>query len=368
MPGLYIAQLRVSRFRSYSRAQVNLDGRPVSVTGANGAGKTNLVEAVSLLSPGRGLSGARGQEIARHGHNGWGLAATIVSHGQWREVDLWSEGGASRTLRVDGKAATRADLARIARVLWLVPAMDRIWAESPDRRRNFLDRAALSLFPGHAEFAVTYEQAMRERNKLLRDKIEDPHWFNALEQTMAESGFHLHENRCAVIKVLEAAQDSATTSFPTAALKLVMREGALPEDIDSIRTALRASRPRDQLAGRSLVGPHRADLEARFRAKDVAARDCSTGEQKALLLSLILANARALKNELGTAPIMLLDEVAAHLDARRRAALYDEIVALDAQAFMTGTDPLLFTDLGQRTQALTVTEVGGESRINGGGQ
>lgn len=365
---LALTELTLSHFRSHRRAQIAGDGRPVAIYGPNGAGKTNILEAVSLFSPGRGLRRAAAGEMARRPESlGWKLTGLLQLSGRSFEIETWSEGGAARQVRIDGKAASQVDLGRIARVVWLVPAMDRLWIEGAEGRRRFLDRMVMSFDPGHAEASLVYEKAMRERNRLLKDQVRDAHWYAALESQMAKAGHRIDQARRAALAELGAAQEGAETAFPAADLTLVQSEGEMPGTEADLRAALAESRGRDLQAGRTLVGPHRADLQAVYAAKDVAAKDCSTGEQKALLVSLILANARALAARDDAAPILLLDEVAAHLDAGRRAALYDEICALGAQAWMTGTGPELFAELGARAQSLEVTEEAGESRVMQGG-
>ena len=240
--------------------------------------------------------------------------------------------------------------------------MDRLWIEGADGRRRFLDRAAMSFDPGHAEAVLDYEKAMRERNRLLKDMVRDGHWYVALEGQMARAGAAIAVGRTATVTALHAAQLQTDTLFPAATLTLTHPDAPLPETEAALREALAASRTRDMAAGRTLIGAHRVDLDATWAAKNMPARDCSTGEQKALLISLILANARALAADIGP-PILLLDEVAAHLDAPRRAALYDEICALGAQAFMTGTGAELFADLGVRAQYVEVTENAGTSAL-----
>jgi len=243
--------------------------------------------------------------------------------------------------------------------------MDRLWIEGAEGRRRFLDRATLSFEPTHAEAVLTYDKAMRERNRLLKDMVRDAHWYTALERQMAEAGARMHRNRSDALLMLANAQDAAQTAFLSALLDLTHSDPACdaPGDPDALLAALADNRPRDMAAGRTLIGPHRADLGAIYAAKDVPAKDCSTGEQKALLISLILANARALAEDFGAPPILLLDEVAAHLDANRRAALYNEISALGAQAFMTGTGPELFEELGARAQTVEVTDSDGVSNV-----
>lgn len=354
-----LSELLLSHFRSHRRTGLTFDGRPVAIYGPNGAGKTNIIEAISLLSPGRGLRRAGSDELARRPEAlGWKIAATVSGH----EVETSAEPGSARTVMIDGKPATQVALGRLVRVLWLVPAMDRLWIEGAEWRRRFLDRMVLSFVPAHAEAALAYEKAMRERNRLLRDEVRDPGWYSALEAQMAEAGATLWSNRRVALDHLKAAQGGAETLFPAADLSLFDPDnGTPPETVEALAASLAAGRVRDMAAGRTLTGPHRADLGAIYTAKGVPADQCSTGEQKALLISLILANARALRAEIGTAPILLLDEVAAHLDATRRAALYDEITALAAQAFMTGTGAELFAPLGSRAQWLEVSDTGGQS-------
>lgn len=364
MPGLYLSRLTLSHYRSHKGVALELDARPVALFGRNGAGKTNILEAVSMLSPGRGLRRAAAQDMARRPESlGWKITGHLHSLHQVHEVEIWSAEGAARQVKIDGKAAAQVALGRIARVLWLIPSMDRLWIEGADGRRRFLDRMTMSFDPAHAEVSLAYEKAMRERNRLLKDQVRDGHWYVALERQMAEAGVAIHRNRLAALEALAGAQEEAETAFPAAELELTMTEGDMPETEPDFREALHESRFRDLASGRTLVGPHRADLHGVYAAKGVPAKDCSTGEQKALLISLILANARALTADFGAPPLLLLDEVAAHLDAARRAALYDEVCALGAQAWMTGTEASLFEDLGERAQRIEVTEDDGASAV-----
>lgn len=355
-----ITGLTLSHFRSHKLLRLPLDGRPLAIFGPNGAGKTNILEAVSLLSPGRGLRRAGAEDISRKPEAlGWKITAKLESHGRVHEVETWAEGGAARQVRIDGKSATQVALGRVAPVLWLVPSMDRLWLEGAEGRRRFLDRMTLSFDPGHAEAVLDYEKAMRERNRLLKDQTGDAAWYRALEDRMAKSGAIIEANRDAALCRIALAQAGAQTQFPVADLEVDAGLGQ-----DGLRAAFAEGRRRDMQAGRTLVGPHRADLQATFAAKGVAAKQCSTGEQKALLISVILANSRALSEDFGAPPVLLLDEVAAHLDAARRAALYDEIVALKAQAWMTGTGIELFEDLGDRAAFMSVTETDGVSAVD----
>ncbi|MBD0864623.1 MAG: DNA replication/repair protein RecF [Rhodobacteraceae bacterium] len=361
---LALTSLVIGQFRSHAATRLALDGRPVAIYGANGSGKTNLLEAVSLFSPGRGMRRASAEDMARRAHGtGWKLSGILSTGGSQHEVETWSEAGAARQVRIGGKAASQIDLGRIARIVWLVPAMDRLWLKGAEGRRRFLDRMVLSFQPCHAERSLTYEKARQERNRLLKNQVRDAAWYDALETQMAEAGHVIHIARQQTLETLRRAQTEAETAFPVAELDLIQTEGAMPDSAADLRSALAESRVRDMAAGRTLVGPHRADMYCVYTAKSVPAKECSTGEQKALLISLILANARALARDSGLSPIMLLDEVAAHLDAQHRAALYEDICALGAQAWMTGTGPELFDDLQDRAQRFEVREQSDDSQV-----
>ncbi|MEO0388328.1 MAG: DNA replication/repair protein RecF, partial [Pseudomonadota bacterium] len=304
------------------------------------------------------------EDFARQPENiGWKVSATLQAGDTQHDISCWAEPGNPRLTEIDGKSATQTALSRIVRILWLTPAMDRLWQGPAADRRQFLDRLTMSFEPAHAEAAIAYEKAMRERNRLLRDGIRDAGWFDALEAQLAETGSSIAANRRIACARLEAAQADAATAFPTAQLRIEETDTPPEADAETLRQALGAGRARDAAAGRTLVGPHRADLVATFAAKDTPARLSSTGEQKALLISLVLANARALAADFGAPPILLLDEVAAHLDADRRAALYGEVTALGAQTWMTGTGAGLFEALGDAALRYAVREDDGVSTV-----
>ena len=233
---MFLSHLALTHFRSHARARLTLDGRPVAIWGANGAGKTNILEAVSLLSPGRGLRRAAADEIVRRPHGpGWKVAADLQDTRTAHEVQTWAEAGANRQVTVDGKAAPQVALGRLARVVWLVPAMDRLWTEAAEGRRRFLDRLTLSFTPDHGEAVLSYEKAMRERNRLLKDEVRDPGWYAALERRMAEAGATVAVNRRDALDRLAQAQDGAATAFPAAALSLDVQG---PEDAEDLAQAL----------------------------------------------------------------------------------------------------------------------------------
>ncbi len=351
-----LTRLSLSHFRSHRQTRLTFDGRPVVFHGPNGAGKTNVLEALSLLSPGRGLRRAAPVDLVRRPEGlGWKIGADLDGH----EVEAQGTVEGVRATRIDGKAVPQLALSRIARVLWLVPAMDRLWIDGAEGRRRFLDRSALSLFPTHGEAVLAYEKAMRDRNRLLKDDVRDPGWYAALEARMAEAAEEIGANRRATVERLAAGQEDE--GFPVASLSIDGQDDVAPGE--DLALALARGRERDRAAGRTLLGPHRADLAARYAAKDQPADLCSTGEQKALLISLVLANVRAVRADTGAAPLLLLDEVAAHLDGARAALLFDALCAMGAQAFLTGTGPEAFTSLGARAQRFRVTDAQGVTEV-----
>ncbi|MEM9145647.1 MAG: DNA replication/repair protein RecF [Pseudomonadota bacterium] len=370
---LGVSEVRLGRFRSYAAAALEAEGRSVALHGLNGAGKTNLLEAVSLLVPGRGLRRAQAGEFARMPvAGGWRVRAGLVAGTDGFEVMTGAEGSeGGRRVEIDGKPASQTELGRRIRMVWLTPVMDRLWLDGASGRRRFLDRAVLGFRPDHGEVSVAYERAMRERNRLLREPHADPAWMDGLEAQLARAGARIARGRAEAVAALVEAQAAAGSAFPVAELTLAgepdtamaeaMAAGAALDQAEAEQAAelaerLARGRPADRAAGRTLAGPHLSDLEAVYAAKGMAARACSTGEQKALLISLCLANARALAEATGATPVLLLDEVAAHLDADRRAALYGEIAALGAQAWMTGTGPELFEALGPGALRVAVSE------------
>lgn len=341
-----IARLALADFRNHADALIAPDAAMVVLTGENGAGKTNILEAVSLLAPGRGLRGAALADMARQGGPG-GFA--ISAHMGDNQVGTGADAAAPdrRQVRVDGRTVSASSLAGLVAISWLTPAMDRLFLESAGGRRRFLDRLVLALRPSHAHHATRYEAAMRSRNNLLAEEAPaDPAWLAALEAQMAEHGAQLDAGRRDLVAALSAHLNTLSDGpFARPALAL---DGWSGNEAD-LEQALRESRPRDRAAGRTLVGPHRADLLVSHVAKNQPAALCSTGEQKALLLSLILAHAEIARTP-GRPLLILLDEVAAHLDAVRRGALFERLRATGGQVWMTGTEPSLFEGLGDATR------------------
>lgn len=343
-----VTRLSLSDFRSYEDATLAAGPGLIVLTGENGAGKTNVLEALSLLSPGRGLRGAALSEMARaQGPGGFAIAARLDN-----DTDIGTGALAStperRQVRINGATASANAMAEWLSLLWLTPAMDRLFTDSPGGRRRFLDRLVLALEPAHAGHSARYEAAMRSRNKLLADPDgADPVWLDALEAQMAEHGTAIVEARRRTIEGL-AARLAVQPEGPFARAVVSFDEGG---EVGF----LRAMRARDAAAGRTLAGPHRADLLVRHVGKDQPAERCSTGEQKALLLAITLAHADLVAEQRGQRPILLLDEVAAHLDPSRRAALFERLAAAGGQVWMTGTEPALFAEAPNETQRLTVS-------------
>ena len=365
-----LTHLVLTDFRSYARSEIALDGRPVFLVGPNGAGKTNLLEAVSLLTPGRSLRNAALAEMGRRAPgepNGgaWAVSATLLQDDEPVRLGtgLEAAGQSRRAVRLEGEVIPPARLSDLTRQVWLTPAQDRLFLEGASDRRRFLDRLVFAAEPGHARHASTYEKASRERMRLLTDGPADGDWLTALEARLAEAGALMAEARARTLAALQAEIETRVDRpFPLAQLSLTGEweglacGGASLEDIETkLAKNLAAGRSRDAAAGRALTGPHRGDLAVVHVEKQRPAAECSTGEQKALILNLILAQASRLSRaESAPNPILLLDEVAAHLDRRRRAALFDEIEALKLQAFLTGTDEHLFEDLKGRAQGVHV--------------
>jgi DNA replication and repair protein RecF len=341
-----LSRLILTDFRNHAEAVLHPERGFIVLTGENGAGKTNVLEAVSLLAPGRGLRRAVLSDMARQdGGGGFSIAATLDG-----DVELGTGTQPSvperRIVRINGAAAAATALAEWLTVLWLTPAMDRLFVEPAGERRRFLDRLTLALRPGHALHSNRYEAAMRARNRLLTEDRPDGQWLTALEQQMAEHGAAIDEGRRETVAALaERLADQVEGPFARAGLSL---DGWTGQG-DTLATDLSQGRRRDAAAGRTLAGPHRTDLAVTHLGKGQPAALCSTGEQKALLLGIVLAHAELVADRTGRSPILLLDEVAAHLDPPRRLALFDRLSATDSQVWITGTEPAPFDGIGEAT-------------------
>lgn len=348
-----LTRLSLTNFRSYAEALVEPGPGFAILTGENGAGKTNVLEAVSLLSPGRGLRGASLGDMARsNGAGGFAVAARLA------DVDLGTGTSPAaperRQVRINGAQASATSLAEWLSVLWLTPAMDRLFTEGAGGRRRFLDRLVLALEPGHAAHAARYEAAMRARNKLLGEERPDTVWLTALEARLVEHGTAIAEARKDAVGALaERLAHAPDGPFARAGILLA---GWQPSDPGAFQNELARGRARDAAAGRTLAGPHRTDMAVTHLGKQQPAERCSTGEQKALLLGLVLAHADLVSDRVGRRPILLLDEVAAHLDPFRRAALFERLAMAGGQVWMTGTERSLFEGVGPSATMLEVRD------------
>jgi DNA replication and repair protein RecF len=367
-----VTRLVLTDFRNYREARLSLGTEPVVLTGPNGAGKTNLLEALSFLAPGRGLRGAKLTEIDRRpeseceaSDSGWAVAAVIATRRGALRIGTGRDRlvGERRIVRIDGEPVrSQAVLGERLGLMWLTPAMDRLFLEGPGGRRRFLDRLVLGLDPAHASRVAAYDQALRERSQLLRDGPADPAWLTALEEVMAEQGVAVAAGRREAVQRLDRTCAEAEGPFPRPRLAVVGTVedwlGEMPALAAETRlaAALAANRQGDAQAGGAAIGPHRSDLAVSLAEKGIAAELASTGEQKALLIAILLAHARLHRAMRGEPPLLLLDEVAAHLDAGRRAALFAELVRLDGQAWLTGTDAALFAALRRDAQFLSVED------------
>ena len=368
---LALTRLTLTNFRNYPGLRLDVSARLLALSGPNGAGKTNLLEAISLLSPGRGLRGANFDELANlESANSWAIAAEVKTrHHEVRLGTGWSagegeaDGATGRLILIDGHVEkSSGSLGEHMRMLWLTPAMDRLFAGPAGDRRRFLDRLVATFDPQHSSRVTVFEKVMRERNALLQDSRADTVWMGSLEAHMAEAAVAIAAARLSAVEALQKhSQDTRSGSaFPWGLISidgeiesLVAAMPAVRAE-DEYRRLLADSRVLDRAAGRTLRGTHRSDFIVNHGPKSMPAGQCSTGEQKALLIGLILAQARAVKAVANVPPVLLLDEVAAHLDRQRREGLFAALEALGSQAWMTGTDGHLFEGLAPGAQCFHV--------------
>ncbi len=374
-PTLWVSRLRLTNFRSYAQARIDPAPGPVVLTGPNGAGKTNLLEALSLLAPGRGLRRARLDDLARreasvaHGEapgepQGWAVAARIESSDG--AVDIGTghtpQESRRRTVRINDAAARgQTALGDHVSAVWLTPQMDRLFIEGAAGRRRFLDRLVFGIDPKHAGRISAYDHALRERARLLQRGTGDRAWLDTLERTLAERGVAIAAARREMTARLAGLCEAPLGPFPGARLALTgtvenwLDDGPALAAEDKLQHGLHESRSRDAVTGGAAIGPHRSDFIMHHLGNGMPADQCSTGEQKALLIAIVLANARLEAAERDRAPLLLLDEVAAHLDVERREALFAELLNLGAQAWLTGTDSAIFESLAGTAQFLAVS-------------
>ncbi len=362
---LSVCRMRLSSFRCYGSAAFDGDARPVVLTGPNGAGKTNMLEAVSFLAPGRGLRQARLADIDQRGsEKEWAVAATVSAVGGPVEIGTGRDASTPRRIvRINGAPVSgQGALAEFVSIVWLTPQMDRLFLDGASARRRFLDRLIFGFDAQHANRVSAYEHAMRERARLLKVGQRDDRWLSALEEAMACRGVAIAAARREMAGRLAHACAAGLGPFPRAGIAATghvedwLDEGPALAAEDRLRLRLAECRTEDAEAGRTTIGPHRSDFAVTHLEKGMPAELCSTGEQKALLIAVVLADARLQAAERGVAPLLLLDEVAAHLDVGKRRALFEEVRTLGAQAWLTGTDRTLFADLEPYAQFFTVAD------------
>jgi DNA replication and repair protein RecF len=364
-----VARLILQDFRSYEALDLAIGGQIIALVGENGAGKTNLLEALSLFAPGRGLRRADLSAMARQsGPGSFSVSIALADDGARLGAGLGpadAEGKRSRLARIDGAAVGSAlAFSEHLRLVWLTPDLDGLFRGAAGERRRFLDRLVLAVDPAHAARSNALERALRSRNRILEETPHESHWLDGIEREIAELGVAVAAARAETVARLSAiiAENAdAASPFPDASLTLageidaLVRSRPALDAEDAYRALLRQGRNRDRAAGRTLAGPQASDLVVRHAQKDIAAELGSTGEQKALLIGLVLAHARLVAAMTGIAPLVLLDEIAAHLDPRRRAALYDGLTRLGCQVWLTGADPALLADLPTGAQRFQVT-------------
>lgn len=365
----YLTQLILQNYRCYQTARLeNIQSGLVVLCGANGAGKTNILEAISLLTPGRGLRSAKAVDMQRHDSpQAWGIHAKISDQNGIENqlaTGLNPQKG-QRQVRINGAdAKSQMALSDYLSCLWLTPQMDRLFLEGASSRRQFLDRMIFAFDPSHSGRVRRYENAMRQRSKLLQEPHPDVVWLSSLESQMAETGIAIAAARLDFVTRLQSACVSADAEeenyFPKAHLTAKGTIENLLQNMPAIEVEkaftyqLEQSRSQDTIVGGAATGPHKSDMDVIYQSKNMPASQCSTGEQKALLIGLVLAHGRMMMAERGAPPILLLDEIAAHLDEARRMALFERLSALGGQVWMTGTDVVLFQDIAQKAQFFTI--------------
>lgn len=373
-PASRLTRLSLSDFRSYAGLTLETAAACCALIGDNGAGKTNLLEALSLFAPGRGLRRAEFTAMARIGGPGTFAVAAELTDAGGLDVHrlgvglsgLDAEGKQARQNRLDGgDAGSAARFAEFLRIVWLIPDMDGLFRGAAGDRRRFLDRLVTAVDSTHTGRASAFERALRQRNRILEDEPQQTAWLDAVEHEAAELAVSVALARADLVEQLQElidGRDSATATFPSAGLALrgpfedLLTELGPTETAERYRLALRDQRARDRAAGRTLFGPQASDLAVLHLGKGIPAEQGSTGEQKALLISLVLAHARLVRNLSGIAPLVLLDEVAAHLDAKRRAALYRELAEIGGQVWMTGTDAAFFAEMVEGSERFLIED------------
>jgi len=353
MSSIGIEKLKISNFRSYKNLELFFDSFPTVIYGKNGVGKTNLLEAISLLYPGKGIRRSSFHDMINFSENlPWKVEALCCRNRNLFELETSSD-GKGRVVRVDGKKVPQNNLSSSLKIIWFLPPMDRLWLESSKDRRKFLDRMVFSLDTNHAKRCTQYEKLLRDRNRLLKDHIEDSSWYIAIEKELAKLGVEIDNSRRYFIEKLNKVLTEENPYFP--AIKLNLKDEPI-ENMEALFENLTKQRGQDLLSGRTNFGPHTDDLCGFYLEKEMDTKYCSTGEQKLSIISIILSNAKLIKEQHRVAPILLLDEITAHLDEVRKENLFSELLSLESQFFISGTEEAIFNTLSTRAKFLELDE------------
>ena len=347
-----IVKLKLLNFRSYKNAEVEFSNLPVVIFGKNGVGKTNLLEAISLLYSGKGLRKANFSEMTKiPGNDSWKIEALCKKDNNLFEIETFSS-GQGREVYVDEKKTSQQSLGNYLKMVWFLPPMDRVWMEGSKDRRKFLDRMVFSVNINHSKDCRQYEKLLRERNRLLKDKIYDESWYVAIESQMASIGYNIDLSRRRFIESLNRILKEESVYFP--AIKLFLSSEPW-ENQDKLMNEYSENRRKDLLTGRTNTGPHSTDLKGIYIEKDIDTKYCSTGEQKLSIISILLANARLIREKASIKPILILDEITAHLDEKKREYLFKEILALESQFFISGTESEIFQSISKKAKIIELT-------------
>ena len=348
-----IEKLKISNFRSYKILELYFDSNPTVIYGKNGVGKTNLLEAISLLYPGKGIRRSSFHDMINLSNNiSWKVEALAHRNNNLFEIETSSDGN-GRVVRIDGKKVPQNNLSSILKILWFLPPMDRIWMETSKDRRKFLDRMVFSLDINHAKRCTQYEKLLRDRNRLLKDRISDSSWYHAIEKQMAILGFEIDSCRRDFIGKINTVLIEKNNYFPL--IKLNLKDDPIESEEVFLKNLMN-QRGQDLVTGRTNFGPHTDDLQGFYLEKEIDTKYCSTGEQKLSIISIILSNAKLIKEQHKVSPIMLLDEITAHLDEVRKENLFSELLSLESQFFISGTEVGIFSSLSKKTKFLELGE------------
>ena len=360
MAGIFLKSLILNHFRSYKKETLTFSSNGTVFTGANGSGKTNILEAISLFSPGRGLRKSKNYENSRKPENyGWKIQGTFEGLEEVFEIEVSFQESGDKKTSLDGKKTTQSKMNDLVKILWITPQMDRLWTSGALERRNFIDRIAYGFYPNHGKFLLYYEKLVRERNELFRLGNYEKSWMDSLEVQIVNYGIEIFRNRSDTVKILNKSA-KVQVNFPKPKLE-ILGENFINKDTYLMK--LRDNRNLDIFSGRTSVGPHKSDLNLIYIDKGIDAKDCSTGEQKALLVSIILSMSREIVKLFGVPPVLLLDEIGAHLDHERRNELILQLFALKAQFFITATDQSFFKYDYDDLNYVQILNKGGNSYI-----